>query len=146
MCVEDINMYAKEHQAINLLPAPAAAAGTMILYIFTLRRVYVCVGGYNTCAQDVCMCAKEGQATGLLPAPAAAVGTMCLYICILLCVYVCVGGYNMCAADMNMCELQPVAFGVSFNLNPQSQSHWSLFNGTWQKRPRELDHRWRFEN
>ena len=57
MCVEDINMYAKEHQAINLLPAPAAAAGTMILYIFTLRRVYVCVGGYNTCAQDMCMCA-----------------------------------------------------------------------------------------
>ena len=31
------------------------------------------------------------------------------------------------------------------NANLQSQSHWSLFNGTWQKRPRELDHRLRFE-
>ena len=36
--------------------------------------------------------------------------------------------------------MQPIAFGVSFNLNLQSQSHWSLFNGTWQKRPRELEH------
>jgi len=41
--------------------------------------------------------------------------------------------------------LQPIAFGVSFNLNLQSQSPWSLFNGPWQKRPRELDHRLRFE-
>jgi len=41
--------------------------------------------------------------------------------------------------------LQPGAFGVSFNPHLQSQSHWSLFNGTWQKRPRELDHRLRFE-
>ena len=32
--------------------------------------------------------------------------------------------------------VQPIAFGVSFNLLPQSQSHWSLFSGTWQKRPR----------
>jgi len=35
--------------------------------------------------------------------------------------------------------------GVSFTLNLQFQSHWSLFNGTWQKRPRALDHRLRFE-
>jgi len=42
--------------------------------------------------------------------------------------------------------LQPVAFAVSFNVNLQSQSPWSLFNGTWQKKPRELDHRLRFEN
>ena len=41
--------------------------------------------------------------------------------------------------------IQPIAFGVSFNLNLQSQSHWSLFNGTWQKRPRELENRLRFE-
>jgi len=40
---------------------------------------------------------------------------------------------------------QPIACGVSFNLNLPSQSHWSLFNGTWQKRPRELDHRLGFE-
>ena len=34
---------------------------------------------------------------------------------------------------------QPIAFGVSFN-HPilHSQSKWSLFNGTWQKRPIEL--------
>ena len=42
--------------------------------------------------------------------------------------------------------LQPIAFGVSFNLNLQSQSSWSLFNGTWEKRPRALEYRLRFEN
>ena len=41
--------------------------------------------------------------------------------------------------------LKPIACGVSPQLNLQSQSHWSLFNGTWQKRPRELDHRLRDE-
>jgi len=41
--------------------------------------------------------------------------------------------------------VEPIAFGESFNLNFQSQSGWSLFNGTWQKRPRELDHRMLFE-
>jgi len=38
-------------------------------------------------------------------------------------------------------DLQPIALGVSFNLNLQSQSDWSLFHGTWQKRPREIFHR-----
>jgi len=42
-------------------------------------------------------------------------------------------------------DVQSIAFGVSFNLNLQSQSHWLLFNGTWQKRPRELDQQLRFE-
>jgi len=42
--------------------------------------------------------------------------------------------------------LQPIAFGVSFNHNLWSQSPWSLFNGTWQKRPRGLDRRLRLEN
>jgi len=41
--------------------------------------------------------------------------------------------------------MQSIALGVSFNLNLQSQSHGSLFNGTWQKRPRELDELLRFE-
>ena len=36
--------------------------------------------------------------------------------------------------------LQPLAFGVSFILNLQSQSHWSLFDGTWQTRPSELEY------
>jgi len=40
---------------------------------------------------------------------------------------------------------QPIAFGVSLNLNLQSQSYWSLFSGTWQKRPRKLEDRMRFE-
>jgi len=40
---------------------------------------------------------------------------------------------------------QPIAFGVSFDFNLQSQSPWSLFNETWQKRPRKLEHRLRFE-
>jgi len=34
---------------------------------------------------------------------------------------------------------------MSFNLNLQSQSHSSLFDGTWQQRLREQDHRLRFE-
>jgi len=42
-------------------------------------------------------------------------------------------------------KLHPIAFGVSFDLNLQSQSHWFLFNETWQKRPRELDLKLRFE-
>jgi len=42
--------------------------------------------------------------------------------------------------------IQPIAFGVSFNHNLWSQSPWSLFDGTWQKRPRELHRRLRFEN
>jgi len=40
-------------------------------------------------------------------------------------------------------QIQPIAFGVSCNPNRQSQSPWSLFNGTWKKRPRELDQRLR---
>jgi len=46
---------------------------------------------------------------------------------------------------VNITLLQPIAFGVSFNLNLQSHSPWSLFIGTWQKRPRELDYRLRLE-
>jgi len=42
-------------------------------------------------------------------------------------------------------SIQPIAFDVSFNLNLQSQSYWSLFNGTWQKKSRALDHQLRFE-
>jgi len=41
-------------------------------------------------------------------------------------------------------DVQSTAFGVSFNLNLQSQSHRSL-NGTWQKRPRKLEYRLRFD-
>jgi len=47
--------------------------------------------------------------------------------------------------DLTSNMVQPIAFGVSFNFNLQSQSHWSLFNGTWQKRPRELENRLRSE-
>jgi len=36
-------------------------------------------------------------------------------------------------------------FWVSSHLKIQSHSDWSLFKGTWQKRPRELDLRLRFE-
>jgi len=42
-------------------------------------------------------------------------------------------------------EVQLFVFGVSFNLILQSESHWSLFNGTWQKRCGELDNRLSFE-
>ena len=41
--------------------------------------------------------------------------------------------------------LQPIAFGMSFNHILQSQSNWSLFNGTWQKRRKELDNGLSFE-
>ena len=49
------------------------------------------------------------------------------------------------AFDVVYAYIQPIAFGVSFNPNLQSQSPWSLFNGTWPKRPREVEHRMRFE-
>jgi len=39
-----------------------------------------------------------------------------------------------------LCYIQPIAFGVSFNLMLQSQSDWSLFNGTQQKNRRELNY------
>ena len=44
-----------------------------------------------------------------------------------------------------MLYIQPIAFGVSFNLNLQSQSPWPRFDETWQKRPRGVEHRLRFE-
>ena len=43
-----------------------------------------------------------------------------------------------------MLNIQPITFGVSFILYLQSQSQWSLLNGTWQKRPRTR-HQIRFE-
>jgi len=46
---------------------------------------------------------------------------------------------------IRLLNVQPIAFGVSVNLNLHSQCHCSLFNGTWQTRPRELDSRLRFE-
>ena len=58
------------------------------------------------------------------------------------------GAYYRSHLISRMClrmQLQPIAFGASFSLNLQSQSPWSLFNGTWQKRPRELENRLRFE-
>jgi len=41
--------------------------------------------------------------------------------------------------------IQLIAFGVSSNLNFQSESHLPLFSRTWQKRPTEPDPRYRFE-
>ena len=43
---------------------------------------------------------------------------------------------------MPVSRVQHIVFGVSFNLNCQSQPHC---NGTWPKRRGELDHRLRFE-
>ena len=42
-------------------------------------------------------------------------------------------------------HVQPVVFGVSVDLILHSQSVWSLFNKTWQKRRKELDNRLIFE-
>ena len=44
-----------------------------------------------------------------------------------------------------MDDVEPITFGVTFNLNLQSQSPWSLLSGTWQTRPRDLEHGLRFE-
>ena len=44
-------------------------------------------------------------------------------------------------ADVFDVHVQPIACGVAFNLNLQSQSYWSFFHKPWQKRPREHDHR-----
>ena len=45
----------------------------------------------------------------------------------------------------SLLHVQLIAFGVSFNLNLQFQSPWSLFIRMWQKRPIELDYRLRLE-
>jgi len=50
-------------------------------------------------------------------------------------------GYNV--KETNKRDVPPIVFGVSFNSNLQSP--WSLFNGTWQKRLGELEHRLRSE-
>ena len=47
--------------------------------------------------------------------------------------------------NQHVLQVQPIAFEVSFNLDLQSESPWSLYNATWQKRPRELEFRLRFE-
>jgi len=56
---------------------------------------------------------------------------------------------HLCFKEPTKCSypvyIQPIAVGLSFILNLESKSHWSLFDGTWQKRPRELDYRLRFE-
>ena len=53
--------------------------------------------------------------------------------------------YEKYNTDLDFLDVQPIAFGVSLNPNLQPQSRWSLFNGTWQKRPRDVDYRLRFE-
>ena len=60
------------------------------------------------------------------------------------CIYEFLKNNNRCSS-LWFTVLQPDAFGVSLNLSLQSQYPWSLFNGTWQKRPRELDRRLRLE-
>ena len=41
--------------------------------------------------------------------------------------------------------INPIAFGLSFNLNLQSRFPWSFFRETWPTRARKLKHRLRFE-
>ena len=48
--------------------------------------------------------------------------------------------YVYCMRINGCTHVQPIAFEASYNRILQSQSSWSLFNGTWQKRRRELDH------
>ena len=48
-------------------------------------------------------------------------------------------------AEMPIRNVQPIVFRVSFNLHLPSESRWSLFNGTWQKRLKKLDPRLRSE-
>jgi len=76
----------------------------------------------------------------------------CVAVCCsaMLCVAVCCSVLQCvaerCSALQCVVVSCPLAskhrpqFGVSFNLNLQSLCHRSLFNGTWQKRPGELDH------
>jgi len=56
---------------------------------------------------------------------------ICMYIYVCICTY--------------MYTVQSTAFGVLFNPNIPSSFRWSLFNRTWQKRPRELEYWPRFE-
>ena len=53
----------------------------------------------------------------------------------------------ICNRGCENIDLHSIALGVPFNLILKSQFYyyWSLFYGTWQKRPGELDHRLSFE-
>jgi len=66
-------------------------------------------------------------------------------VCVHKCTCVCVHKCTCVCVHKCTCKVQPIAFGVSFNLNLQSQSHSSLLNETWQKRPNELNHSLGFE-
>ena len=62
---------------------------------------------------------------------------MCIYIYMYICIY-CVYIYMYIFENPRNSKFSSI-------LNLQSQYHWSLFSGTWQKRPRELDPRLRSE-
>jgi len=63
-----------------------------------------------------------------------------IYMCIYIYIHTCIHIHKHL-----VCHIRCVTFGVSFNPNRQFQAHESLFNGTWEKRPRERDLRLRFK-
>ena len=67
-----------------------------------------------------------------------------LYAFMYLYIYIYIYIFIFMCIDI-LSHVQPVAFGVSLDLILESQSSRSLSNGTWQKRPSELDHRLSFE-
>jgi len=81
---------------------------------------------------------KKLKKIDLAVSTATVSGILGFWLYVNLCIHI-----NVC---IHLLFVQPISFGVSFDLNLQSQSHWSLSNTTWQKRPRELDHRLRFQN
>jgi len=99
---------------------------------------------YRACAcACVCVCVCMNECLHI--------SYMCMNVhfcvCLLVCLFVCMACMSNARASItDVClhtsmrfHVQPMAFGVSFNLNLQSQSLWSLFNGTWRKRPRDLE-------
>ena len=66
-----------------------------------------------------------------------------LLICLILLAYM--SSSTDILVYYGLAVIQPIAFEVSINLIPQSQSDGSLFNGTWQKRGRELNNRLSFD-
>jgi len=104
---------------------------------------------------DPCGEISPGDATTLLsPCRVCCSVLQCVAVCcsVLQCVAMCCSLLSPCGVccsvlqspfnpdSSDQFEIQPIAFVVSFNLNLEYQSHWSLFNRMWQKRPRELDH------
>ena len=118
---------AAQHNALACCPATVCACAYMNIYTLQLWR-----GWYV----DVCSKLAWPRHVNLYSCTAYCIWSVVLQHTATHC--------NTLQHTATHYHIQHIAFGVSFHLILQSQSNWSLFNGTWQKRRTEVDHRLSF--